>query len=86
MKKITLAKLIIASLLWFGYHTLEKFFRPVMTSQMALGQMESSNANLVAMNMHSSMWQYGFIAVTLVTIFIFWKEIKQLIGKFKGEK
>lgn len=89
MKQIEKAWVILKSVMtlamWGLYFSLDSYFRPIWTSQMALGQMESSNSNLVEWNMWKTAWEYAYIPLVLITIVVFWKEIKKLIERMKGE-
>ncbi|MDP4087736.1 MAG: hypothetical protein Q8930_00545 [Bacillota bacterium] len=82
--KRSLSKVFITALLWCIYRYLYNMFYPVAITPVAKKLVEDSADSVIAVNAYRQLWQYGWVPLTLLTLFILRKEIKMALVRMKA--
>lgn len=85
MKKIVIKLCFIISLIVLYNLFVDSFF-PVVSSQVALTQLEDSTMSFINFNLYNAVGNYSLIVLMIVILFLFYGDIKKLINKIQKGK
>jgi hypothetical protein len=83
MKSITKMKISLSLLTWALYLAVITSFQPTLTNGMAITQLETSSSSFTDYSMYQSFIGYSWVIPVVITIALFFNNIKNLIKKLK---
>ncbi|MEI6477405.1 MAG: hypothetical protein WCO52_00230 [bacterium] len=83
MNAVQKLKAAAAVALMVVYGIARNTFHPVLTQQVALGQLQDRPSSFTDYRLWETAWSYGSIAVVLIVLALFWPEIKSVFGAAK---
>ena len=84
MKKVVI-KIVIMTVIWSAYSLAFNIFYPVINNDIAMTQLESTTESFTNYAMFQNLWSFTVIIPIILTVTVFWKEIKIIINKIKEE-
>jgi hypothetical protein len=85
MVKRCLVKCVIVGVLFGLYKGLQDIFRPIITNQVAVNQLNSSTDSFTLWAAYQKFWAAGGTILILMTILLFWREGKIVFQYIKNQ-
>lgn len=83
---MTKLKIVIASLLWIAYFSYDKIFKTPMQNQVYLNQMNDTTSSFTDVQVFVGLNKWAGLALLIITVLIFLKEIKNLKKYFEEKE